>query len=217
MRKFCFVTLIKPFAGIAGARNENPDSELVPPLDGMDVWNTISHGQPSPRKEILHNIDLPNDDIDDLNKGREGVALRVGDMKLLMSVENMTWYKPPELGASFAVDENEVNFRVRSALEYIDLGRLFKMSPSNLSVLAGPTSQFLNRMHEFSELVLARIALLMNLRAARFFHSGRRKCRNLESCGWKNVLACVFDLFLLNWPESIFFGRSDRANGQRPS
>ena len=33
----------------------------------------------------------------------------------------------------------------------------------HLSNLAGPTSQFLNGMHEFSELVLAIMALLMDL------------------------------------------------------
>ena len=32
----------------------------------------------------------------------------------------------------------------------------------HLSSLAGPTSQFLNEMHEFSELVLARMTLLVD-------------------------------------------------------
>ena len=60
------------------------------------------------------------------------------------------------------------------------------MFPTCPARLAG---QFLNGTHEFSELVLIRMALHSWIRAAQFSRSDRPKRWNLESCGRKNVRA----------------------------
>jgi len=57
-----YPTLLK----LAGARLEQPL-----PLDGLDMWPTVAQGQPSPHKEILHNVDE-----------RAG-AIRRGEWKLI--------------------------------------------------------------------------------------------------------------------------------------
>ena len=36
-----------------------------------------------------------------MNDDYEGIAIRVDDMKLLMSVPNLKWYKPPELSPEY--------------------------------------------------------------------------------------------------------------------
>lgn len=78
--------------------------------DGYDMWDTISNGAPSPRTEILLNIDFPENRPGLLltyDTWYTGAAIRVGDMKLLMHVPNATWYQVPEEGG-IAPDMDEI-------------------------------------------------------------------------------------------------------------
>jgi arylsulfatase A-like enzyme len=61
------VDMYPTLAALAGASTE----KCLKPLDGMDVWPTISEGKPSPRKEIVYNIEPFR------------AAVREGDWKLV--------------------------------------------------------------------------------------------------------------------------------------
>ena len=82
--------------GLAGA------STVGLNVDGFDVWKSISHGEPSPRKELLHNIDplLPKRGSR-LNisrfDNRVQAAIRVGNWKLITGDPLYgSWFAPPE-------------------------------------------------------------------------------------------------------------------------
>ncbi|XP_077862016.1 arylsulfatase B-like [Saccoglossus kowalevskii] len=62
------VDLHKTIIELAGATTESD-------IDGMDMWKTISKGEPSPRTEFVYNIDD--------NELSPGAAIRVGDYKLI--------------------------------------------------------------------------------------------------------------------------------------
>jgi arylsulfatase A-like enzyme len=46
------VDMFPTLAGLAGA-----DATKGKPLDGLDVWSTLSEGKPSPRQEVVYNIE----------------------------------------------------------------------------------------------------------------------------------------------------------------
>uniref|UniRef100_A0A8C6SHH4 Sulfatase N-terminal domain-containing protein n=1 Tax=Neogobius melanostomus TaxID=47308 RepID=A0A8C6SHH4_9GOBI len=80
-----FPTLV----GLAGG-----DPHQSAGLDGFDVWPTISEGKPSPRTEILHNIDpLPSALWDTSVQA----AIRVGDWKLLTGDPGHGDWVPPQV------------------------------------------------------------------------------------------------------------------------
>lgn len=62
-------------------------------MDGVSLWKSITKSSPSPRHELVYNLD---------NKTvpAEGhAAIRVGDMKLIIGIPGMynSWYKPEEM------------------------------------------------------------------------------------------------------------------------
>ena len=81
-----FPTLVK----LAGG-----DLNGTKPLDGFDVWEAINTGEPSPRTEILHNIDPGRSSW--FHNWCAQAALRVGDWKLLTGCQSRhsEWIPPP--------------------------------------------------------------------------------------------------------------------------
>ena len=88
----CFSELMRSVVWFSGG-NLSPE-ELD--LDGHDVWRAISYGEASPRSEILHNIDIESFLESKRGFPYQGIGLRLGDMKLLMGVPNISYFIPPE-------------------------------------------------------------------------------------------------------------------------
>ena len=71
-------------------------------VDGFDVWKSIVNGEPSPRQEILHNIDplMPkHGSVLNISKfdNRVRAAIRVGNWKLITGNPlDGSWIAPPE-------------------------------------------------------------------------------------------------------------------------
>ncbi len=75
-----------------------------PTLDGLDQWESLSKGGPSPRKEMLYNVQMPAPPAE---KARYGAALRVGEMKLVRGDAGRPdgWYPPQQV---LGLDDDEV-------------------------------------------------------------------------------------------------------------
>ena len=86
----------------------------------------------------------------------------------------------------------------------------FKVA-SHLLGLAGLTSQFLNGTHEFSVLVLGRMALLMDQSRSVLVPAPVG-----QSPGQSTGIQRVGPLHL-NWPEPVFFSRAESTNEKQQS
>ncbi|XP_046580315.1 arylsulfatase B-like isoform X1 [Haliotis rubra] len=99
-----FPTLV----GVAGGNTNG-----TKPLDGFDQWKTISEGGASPRKELLHNIDILTQPkgaklFNNTFDTRIRAAIRVGDWKLITgSPGNGSWIPPPHLSKETIVDTDD--------------------------------------------------------------------------------------------------------------
>ncbi|XP_030767235.1 arylsulfatase I [Sitophilus oryzae] len=52
-----FMHIVDWLPTLLGAASENSFSEELENLDGISIWKSLSHDEPSPRTEVLHNID----------------------------------------------------------------------------------------------------------------------------------------------------------------
>lgn len=104
------VDMFPTLAGLAGA-----DSGAGKPLDGMDVWPAISAGEPSPRNEVVYNVEM--------FRG----AVRQGDWKLV-------WHAPlpsrtelfdiaadPSESNNLAADNPEIVARLKDRIQALAL------------------------------------------------------------------------------------------------
>ncbi|XP_046580313.1 arylsulfatase B-like [Haliotis rubra] len=99
-----FPTLV----GVAGGNTNG-----TKPLDGFDQWKTISEGGASPRKELLHNIDILTQPkgaklFNNTFDTRIRAAIRVGDWKLITGDPgNGSWIPPPHLSKEAVMDKDD--------------------------------------------------------------------------------------------------------------
>ncbi|XP_077991902.1 arylsulfatase B-like [Glandiceps talaboti] len=86
-----YPTLVK----LAGGHTE-------PHMDGMNIWDTISKGDPSPRTEFVYNIDTLSDPPHQ--------AIRVGDYKLIVGKAGNPgdWVPPPEYNSNQGIEDGRI-------------------------------------------------------------------------------------------------------------
>ena len=85
------------------------------PLDGFNVWETINRGEPSPRTELLHNIDPVKTSprytpwFSEDYQWCPQAALRVGDWKLLTGCPGDSHWVPPPNSSLISNEEKYLN------------------------------------------------------------------------------------------------------------
>ena len=112
--------------------------------------------------------------------------------------------------AKQGIEPETFKLAVQDLINWAKITHIFQLSD-----LTGLTSQLLNGLHKFSELVLARMALLMDQRAllSSFALVG-------QSIGiWRVVAGKNVHLpsrFHLDWPEAVLLSQPEWKNGKQP-
>jgi len=94
--------LYRTLTALAGVSEGDLDASGPVPPDSLNFWSALAQGGPSPRTELVHNIN-----------GKFASAIRVGAFKLMIGDPNEAgrgrsdWETPPEFGAVAGKQDNQ--------------------------------------------------------------------------------------------------------------
>ena len=110
------VDLLPTFYGLGGG-DTTALATTDPELDGMDMWSAITGETTGPRSELVLNLPRSTEWSVGTTKNAEGVALRVGNFKLLLNHCYDDWFSPDK-----GQDHNDAASMMASICQYTFYG-----------------------------------------------------------------------------------------------